>query len=137
MISVWWRPWSGIPPISSADRKSSAPSITSPYPPISETVATAAYRIAQEALTNTVRHSQATKAIVTLQAVNHHLLLTVRDDGRGFDPQAVPESEGIGLAGMKERANLVGGRLRVRSVKGEGTQIRLEVPLEDPGRTLP
>ena len=106
-------------------------------PPISETVATAAYRIAQEALTNTVRHSQATKASVTLQAVNHHLLLTVRDDGRGFDPQAVPESEGIGLAGMKERANLVGGRLRVRSVKGEGTQIRLEVPLEDPGRTLP
>jgi len=102
-------------------------------PPISEAVATAAYRIAQEALTNTVRHARATKASVSLTAENGHLLLTVRDDGQGFDPQAVPESEGIGLAGMKERANLVGGRLRVRSARGEGTEIRLKVPLVDPG----
>jgi len=106
-------------------------------PPISEAVATAAYRIAQEALTNTVRHSQATTATVSLQAINQHLLLTVKDDGRGFDPQAVTESEGIGLAGMNERANLVGGRLRVRSAHGEGTEIRFEVPLTHSGSMHP
>ena len=103
-------------------------------PPISEAVATAAYRIAQEALTNTIRHAQATKASVTLQTFNQLLILTVKDDGRGFDPHGVSESEGIGLAGMKERANLVGGRLRVRSSHGQGTEIRLEVPLWDSGR---
>jgi len=102
-------------------------------PPIDEVVATAAYRIAQEALTNTVRHARASKASVALQAVNHHLVLTVRDDGLGFDPHNVSESEGIGLAGMKERANLVGGRLRVRSARGQGAEIRLEVPLKDSG----
>ena len=55
--------------------------------------------------------------------------MTVRDNGRGFDIGAVSESEGIGLAGMKERANLVGGRLRVHSSPGEGTEVRLEIPL--------
>jgi PAS domain S-box-containing protein len=98
-------------------------------PHIDEAVATAAYRIAQEALTNTVRHARASKVFVALQAVNHHLVLTVRDDGQGFDPHSVSETEGIGLTGMKERANLVGGRLRVRSAYGQGTEILLEVPL--------
>jgi signal transduction histidine kinase len=98
-------------------------------PPIGEAVATAAYRIAQEALTNAVRHAGATKVAVTLEAARQRLQLTVKDDGRGFDLGAVSESEGIGLAGMRERANLVGGRLRVRSALGQGTEVRLEVPL--------
>ena len=98
-------------------------------PPIGETVATAAYRIAQEALTNAVRHAGAAKASVVLESFRGHLYLTVKDDGRGFDIGAVSESEGIGLAGMKERANLVGGHLRVHSTPGQGTEVRLEVPL--------
>ncbi len=101
-------------------------------PPIDEAVATAAYRIAQEALTNTVRHARATKASVVLQAGGQGLILKVRDNGRGFDPHGVSASEGIGLTGMNERANLVGGRLRVRSAHGQGTEIRLEVPLRVP-----
>ncbi len=103
-------------------------------PSLNEAVATAAYRIAQEALTNTVRHAQASKASVVLHAEREHLILKVRDDGRGFDPHGASASEGIGLAGMKERANLVGGRLRVRSAHGQGTEIRLEAPLMDTGR---
>jgi signal transduction histidine kinase len=98
-------------------------------PPIGEAVATAAYRIAQEALTNAVRHAGASKVSVVLQTVGQRLQLTVRDDGRGFDIGTVSESEGIGLAGMRERANLVGGRLRVRSTPGQGTEVCLEVPL--------
>ena len=101
-------------------------------PPIDEAVATAAYRIAQEALTNTVRHARATKASVVLQAGGQGLILKVRDNGRGFDPHGVSASEGIGLTGMNERANLVGGCLRVRSAHGRGTEIRLEVPLRVP-----
>jgi PAS domain S-box-containing protein len=98
-------------------------------PPIGDTVATAAYRIAQEALTNAVRHARAGEVSVTLQVLDAELHLTVTDDGRGFDIGAVSEAEGIGLAGMRERANLVGGRLRVRSTIGQGTEIRLEIPL--------
>ena len=104
-----------------------------PIPPINDAVATAAYRIAQEALTNVVRHARATKVEVALNAASNVLVLRVRDDGQGFDVDALAESEGLGVAGMQERANLVGGRLRVRSTMGQGTEIRLEVPLPDPG----
>jgi PAS domain S-box-containing protein len=98
-------------------------------PALGEGVATAAYRIAQEALTNAVRHARAAEVSVVLHSDDRRLVLTVQDDGQGFDMAAVSESEGIGLAGMRERANLVGGRLRVRSSPGEGTEVRLEVPL--------
>lgn len=104
-----------------------------PIPAITDAVATAAYRIAQEALTNVVRHAKATKVAVELEAVALVLMLQVRDNGQGFDVDALTESEGLGVAGMQERANLVGGRLRVRSTMGQGTEIRLEVPLADSG----
>jgi PAS domain S-box-containing protein len=104
-----------------------------PIPSISDAVATAAYRIAQEALTNAVRHARAISVKVELRVVDHQLVLKVTDDGQGFDINAVPESEGIGVAGMKERANLVGGRLRVRSATGQGTEIQLEIPLPEDG----
>ena len=104
-----------------------------PIPSISDAVATAAYRIAQEALTNAVRHARAVSVKVELRVVHHQLVLKVTDDGQGFDINAVPESEGIGVAGMKERANLVGGRLRVRSATGLGTEIQLEIPLPEDG----
>jgi signal transduction histidine kinase len=67
-----------------------------------------------------------------LQSEGQGLILKVRDDGQGFDPHGVSASEGIGLTGMNERANLVGGCLRVRSAHGRGTEIRLEVPLRVP-----
>ena len=106
-------------------------------PVISEAVATAAYRIAQEALTNVARHAQAARADVVLITDDRQLQLTVTDDGRGFDTGRLSEAEGLGVAGMKERANLVGGELEVRAVPGEGTRIRFRVnfPAEPGGAT--
>ncbi|HEX3173282.1 MAG TPA: sensor histidine kinase [Solirubrobacterales bacterium] len=84
------------------------------------------YRVAQEALTNAARHSGATRVEVRLSRSRQGVELTVADDGRGF---AFAESEGgLGIAGMRERALLVGGRLTIESRPGHGTTVRLAVP---------
>jgi PAS domain S-box-containing protein len=93
-------------------------------------VATAAYRIAQEALTNVARHSFATQVDVTLLARKGILTLAVVDNGRGFDNRKLAESECLGLAGMRERAGLLGGRLEIKSQPGKGTQVHCRLPLE-------
>lgn len=88
------------------------------------------YRVAQEALSNAVRHSGAEHIRVRLLLVaDGGLELRVSDDGSGFDA-ADPES-GLGISGMQERALLVGGRLDVDSRSGEGTRVRLRVPPAD------
>ncbi len=97
-------------------------------PAVENTVATAAYRIAQEALTNVARHADAAHAEVGLEINDGHLALLVSDDGRGFNPQALSETDVLGLAGMRERASLVGGKLYVDSLPGQGTRVRLVVP---------
>jgi signal transduction histidine kinase len=102
-------------------------------PAIEDNVATAAYRIAQEALTNVARHAGANLVTVTLQAKDGLLTLTVADNGRGFDATKLTEEEGLGIAGMKERAGLVGGKLEVESVAGQGTSVYFKVPLEFEG----
>ncbi len=96
-------------------------------PEISDIVATAAYRIAQEALTNVARHARATRVDVALRAEDNILKLTVLDNGCGFYTPEMPESEGLGIAGMRERAGLVGGILEVESLPGEGTRVYFEL----------
>ena len=86
----------------------------------------AAYRIAQEALHNALRHADPAQVTVSVRARNGSLVLEVADDGRGFDPQA--PSRRFGLASMRDRARAAGGRLDVRSRPGAGTTVRLEVP---------
>jgi two-component system, NarL family, sensor histidine kinase UhpB len=86
----------------------------------------AAYRFAQEALSNVAQHAGATHVEVEMSVNGHALELSVRDDGRGFDPEA--ESPGIGLKGMAERARLVGAQLQVESKPGGGTALTLQVP---------
>jgi PAS domain S-box-containing protein len=103
-------------------------------PPLSETVATAAYRITQEAMTNVARHAFADRVEVVLKARSGTLTLAVVDDGRGFDPLELSDSEGLGVAGMRERAGLVGGSLEVYSKLEEGTRVLFEVPLHGKGR---
>jgi signal transduction histidine kinase len=89
-------------------------------------VQAAAFRVAQEALHNALRHSGASEVSVTLSRTPGRLVLVISDDGTGFDPALA--AGGLGLAFMRERAAVAGGVLRVRSAPGKGTRIRLAVP---------
>lgn len=96
-----------------------------PTPPLE--TARAAYRIVQEALRNVVRHAQATAATVTVELNSRHVHLTIQDNGRGFDASLL-KSQGLGLASLRERAVMVGGRAEVRSRPGAGTTIDVSLP---------
>ncbi|GIH92928.1 histidine kinase [Planobispora siamensis] len=87
--------------------------------------ATAWYALA-EALSNTVKHAEASRVEVSLRRFDHRLVLAVRDDGRGFDPAA---SRGLGLTGLADRLDIAGGTLRVHSAEGRGTELCMEIPL--------
>jgi len=101
-------------------------------PRIADKVATAAYRIAQESLTNVARHSGASRVDVSLRVEEGVLHLSVEDDGTGVDPERLGESKGLGVIGMRERASLIGGALSIGSRPGGGTRIDLRVPLDAP-----
>ena len=92
--------------------------------------ATAAYRIVQEALTNVTRHAAATQVKVSLEPKKGMLTLAVADNGRGFDLQEIASSECLGLAGMRERAGLLGGSLEIRSRPGKGTKVCFKLPAD-------
>lgn len=91
-----------------------------------------AFRVIQEALSNVARHSDAGRAEVRLGASPGLLVISVVDDGRGFEIEAALDSRqrSLGLFGMRERAALVGGRLWLDSAPGRGTRIRLEIPTQ-------
>jgi PAS domain S-box-containing protein len=96
-------------------------------------VQTACFRVAQEAITNIIRHSGAKNVAVELRREAERLWLKVRDDGAGFDPAAIQQTltqhSTLGLVSMKERASLVRGGLEVTSTAGQGTEIRAWFPL--------
>ena len=92
-------------------------------------VALCLYRITQEALQNAIKHSGATGAKVELAASESDLLLTVTDDGCGFDPAAVEARGSLGIVSMRERARMVGARISVQSCPGEGTRIEVRAPI--------
>ncbi len=87
----------------------------------------AVYRIAQEALANVARHADASRVEIALASSERGIALTVRDDGRGFEPGG-DSRRGLGLDGMAERARLVGGELTIDSSPGGGTALKLRVP---------
>jgi two-component system, NarL family, sensor histidine kinase UhpB len=89
----------------------------------------AVYRVAQEGLTNVIRHAHASEVLVALQQVDGALRLVVRDNGRGLP--AGDGQPGTGIAGMSERALHVGGRLTLASNPEAGTELRLDVPLPE------
>lgn len=97
-------------------------------------VATAVYRIAQEALQNVVKHADARTARLRLATHGDTITLEVEDDGQGFVPAGQPDQaspagpSGYGLPGMRERAELLGGTLEVKSYPGRGTLLRLRFP---------
>jgi two-component system, NarL family, sensor histidine kinase UhpB len=103
-------------------------------PPLTEEAELAIYRVAQESLTNVVRHADATRASIRLESGLSSVVLTVSDNGRGFGKGGRPERRG-GITGMRERALLVGGALAVKPGSGGGVEVRFEVGAA--GETVP
>jgi signal transduction histidine kinase len=97
-------------------------------------IETECFRIAQEALTNVVRHAQAKAVTVVLRKEDGQIHLRVRDDGVGFDVALVREQAmrgvSLGLLSMEERASLAGGDLEFKSVPGQGTEVHAWFPLK-------
>ncbi|HVF79658.1 MAG TPA: GAF domain-containing sensor histidine kinase [Solirubrobacteraceae bacterium] len=92
-------------------------------------IETIAYRVAQEALTNVIKHAAATRVQLMLRATPAALELSVRDDGRGVQIAAPENAPGYGIIGMRERAEIGGGSLRVEQRDGGGTIVALTLPL--------
>nr|WP_226895371.1 sensor histidine kinase [Luteolibacter marinus] len=92
------------------------------------------YRLVQEALNNIVAHSDASEARISAQATRETLEFRIQDDGRGFNPDKLPPSKagGLGLRGMAERVNHLRGRFDCQSAPGEGTVLRIQIPLHRP-----
>ncbi|HKZ68326.1 MAG TPA: ATP-binding protein, partial [Chitinophagaceae bacterium] len=88
------------------------------------------FRIFQESLTNVARHSGAKKVIVNLTQKDKKLILTIRDNGEGFDDEKVPKKT-LGLLGMKERTLMMGGQYSISGIRGEGTTVTVIVPLSE------
>lgn len=96
-------------------------------------VETTLYRIVQEALTNVVKHAQASNVWIRAWRENSLLCCSIRDDGGGFEirqNQTVPRREGLGLIAMRERASAIGGTLQIESHPGQGTELSIRIPLE-------
>jgi len=87
---------------------------------------TCVYRVVQEALNNCVKHSQATQVRVTVRQDPDGLTVSVQDDGIGFDPH---QEKGLGLLGMQERVERLGGLFRIESEPGQGSILSIRLPL--------
>lgn len=99
---------------------------------MSAEVELAAYRIVQEGLTNVAKHASARACRVYVQRLPHSLLITVEDDGVGFDVNrkaAADPLRGLGLVGIRERVSGLGGTLRLESTPGQGTRLTAELPV--------
>ncbi len=99
-------------------------------PLLNPRASTALYRMVQEALTNVARHAQATSVLIELHAQDGEMTLTVQDNGIGFPPIAARKEDSCGLLGMRERALLLGGQVRVENPLGGGGRITVRLPLQ-------
>jgi two-component system sensor histidine kinase UhpB len=98
-------------------------------PPLSSEEEVVLYRIAQEALTNVLRHADATTAVLDMRLEGGALSLTVADDGQGFESRNGASTAGI--RGMRERAVMIGAQWEVRSARGSGTIVRVSLPADE------
>ncbi|HEX6635613.1 MAG TPA: PAS domain-containing sensor histidine kinase [Usitatibacter sp.] len=94
--------------------------------------ATAVFRVLQESLTNIARHAAATQVEATLERMGETVVLTVRDNGKGFAPSAPRKQGSYGLVGLRERAYLLGGDIRIESAPGQGTLVEMRLPMHEP-----
>jgi len=91
--------------------------------------ATAVFRILQEALTNILRYAKATRVNITLLAEAGDFVLEVRDNGRGITQAESTGARSLGLLGMRERAQLLGGSIEISGIPGKGTVLILRIPI--------
>lgn len=96
---------------------------------LGEPHASAIFRMVQESLVNVAKHAQAKSVAVSMTVAGPTLLLTIVDDGCGFDPTQPRQANSLGLAGLRERTQLLNGRLSVHSAPGQGTRIEIRIPL--------
>jgi signal transduction histidine kinase len=89
---------------------------------------TVLFRVAQEALTNIGRHAKASRMEVNIQSRNRDVLMTITDNGTGFEPARLEKRARLGIMGMRERLEMVGGRLTLISAPGQGTTVRALIP---------
>ncbi len=103
--------------------------------PVPSAIATAAFRIIQEALGNIYKHARATQAWIRIAREGDSLMLTVRDNGGGFDPASLrtrsPQQAGSGIVNMRERALSLGGHFTLDATPGRGTTISVRLPLTE------
>jgi PAS domain S-box-containing protein len=99
-------------------------------------LATTIYRILQEALTNVSRHAGATRVDIVFRHTPARLELEVRDDGRGITEQELADHRSLGLLGMQERAQNWGGEMSIEGIPGQGTRVKVTIPLGEPARRV-
>ena len=108
-------------------------SFTGEFHPLPVRLEVGLFRIAQEALANVVQHAHAGQIRVNITITPEQVILMIEDDGQGFDPARIPAGH-YGLIGIRERVKLLGGQMDICSGPGEGTQLKVNVPLEDSRR---
>jgi signal transduction histidine kinase len=97
----------------------------------SSLIATGLFRMYQESLTNVARHSNANKVFTRLEVINNMINLSISDNGKGFDIHATDQKKTLGLLGMKERAAMIAGNIRIESAPGKGTTVVITVNREN------
>lgn len=102
--------------------------------PTDEHIATAIFRIVQEALTNITRHAEASQVLVEIMRLGDNILVQVHDDGKGFDFEAAAKKKRFGLLGVRERVDMLGGHLHIISRPGAGTSLHVKVPFRSVAR---
>ncbi len=105
-------------------------------PPLSPDLETAVFRIVQEAVNNAIQHGAVRTIVIVVEISDQQLLLKIRDDGAGFAPEmkCAQDHRGMGVANMRERVELLGGRFELTSWLGGGTVIEVAIPLPEQGR---
>ena len=98
-------------------------------PVFSRAAAITLFRVVQEALANVIKHSRAREVDIALECIDQHVVLTIGDDGVGSTPEALIRPKAHGIAGMRHRVHVLGGRLDITTVPSGGTRIRVQVPL--------
>ena len=94
-----------------------------------DTIKTSLFRILQESLTNVARHSHAKQVGVVFEQMGENLVLSISDDGKGFDKQRVADKKTLGILGMRERTTMLGGTYEIVSKSGKGTRVVVAIPL--------